>query len=94
MIYFLGAIAIVAWICLVVYAFFLINEDKFNAGGILLCAWLVVTIVIVTLGVNTDNDQGPCLRYETGTHYNPATRTIAPYRRCVERGEWIGDTGQ
>lgn len=34
-------------------------------------------------------DRGPCIRYETTMHYNPATKTVAPARRCAERGEWV-----
>jgi hypothetical protein len=51
-------------------------------------------LVVIPLGVMFERAAqtraaGPCLRYETGTHFNAATRTMMPYRRCVERGEWI-----
>ena len=59
-------------------------------------AWAVVLFGLLILGLGTAlnfADQqaadGPCLRYETGMHYNPATKTAMLYRRCAERGEWI-----
>lgn len=59
-------------------------------------AWAAVLFGVLTLGLGTAlnfADQqaavGPCLRYETGVQYNPATKTVMPYRRCAERGEWI-----
>ena len=59
-------------------------------------AWAAVLFGVLTLGLgaafNLETYQaavGPCLRYETGRQYNPATKTVMPYRSCVERGEWI-----
>ena len=59
-------------------------------------AWAAVLfgLLILSIGatINFADQQaavGPCLRYETGMQYNPATKTAMPYRRCAERGEWI-----
>ena len=61
-----------------------------------MAAWAAVLFGVLTLGLGTalnlvdqQTAAGPCLRYETGAQYNPATKTVMPYRRCAERGEWI-----
>lgn len=71
-------------------------QTVFASSAARMVAWAAVLLGVLTLGLGTAlnfADQqaavGPCLRYETGMQYNPATKTAMPYRRCAERGEWI-----
>jgi len=52
--------------------------------------------VLIALGLGAliqqminESERGPCLAYETHTHFNAATKTMMPMRVCVERGEWV-----
>lgn len=87
------AAALLLWIGAAACALF---QMVFASSATRAAAWAAVLFGVLTLGLGTAlnfADQqaavGPCLRYETGVQYNPATKTVMPYRSCVERGEWI-----
>lgn len=87
------AAAIVLWVGAVFCALY---QTVFASSETRAAAWAAVLFGVLTLGLgaafNLETYQaavGPCLRYETGMQYNPATKTVMPYRSCAERGEWI-----
>lgn len=43
----------------------------------------------VGLVVQSEEEKGPCVQYETQLHFNAATKTMMPARVCILRGEWI-----
>jgi len=82
-------IAFVAWAAAVVWcaAVWADTDSKFAASAGL--ALVVLAIAFMVNLMKNENNQGPCLRYEKSTAYNPATKTVMTYRHCVDRGEWI-----
>ena len=71
-------------------------QTVFASSAARMAAWAAVLFGVLILGLGTvfnladqQTAAGPCLRYETGTQYNPATKTVMPYRHCAERGEWL-----
>lgn len=85
--------AVLLWIGAVIYTGIMAMESH-NERIRLACAALYVGLIVAGVGaalsmVASQAATGPCLRYETGMHYNPATKTMTPYRRCAARGEWI-----
>lgn len=56
-------------------------------SGALVWAFFVLVSLLALAGA--EDATGPCLRHETSLHYNPATKTMAPARHCVERAEWV-----
>lgn len=56
----------------------------------LICAAMIFVVLWGALETHArQNAKGPCLEWSTGTAYNPATKLVSTYRRCVERGEWM-----
>lgn len=87
--YFLTAIAIVAVIGALIFCIFMSVEKedwRFIVGAVVI---IVLIFTFVIKEASEDKAQGPCLQKETNYAYNSATKTMAPYTRCVERGEWI-----
>ena len=91
-----GYIIAAAFLLWVGAALCALHKTVFASSAARMAAWAAVLFGVLTLGLGTAlnfADQqaavGPCLRYETGVQYNPATKTVMPYRRCAERGEWI-----
>lgn len=58
-----------------------------EVAGVLVWAFFVLAVLLALAGAKEAT--GPCLRHETSLHYNPATKTMAPARHCVERAEWV-----
>lgn len=64
--------------------------DDGSLLDIVVAITLVVILVAVILKSATEEEaQGPCLKKETSYTYNAGTKTMMPYTKCVERGEWI-----
>jgi hypothetical protein len=51
----------------------------------------IITALLAALifAVARYEEGGPCLNYTISSSYNPATKTVMPYRVCTDRGEWI-----
>jgi hypothetical protein len=49
----------------------------------------VLTVAVIIGAASQEEDKGPCLKKETSYTYNAGTKTMMPYTKCVERGEWI-----
>lgn len=57
-----------------------------------LVPFTVLLILLIAFGIKSTTEeeaQGPCLKKETSYTYNAGTKTMMPYTKCVERGEWI-----
>lgn len=57
-----------------------------------LVPFTVLLILLIAFGIKSATEeeaQGPCLKKETSYTYNAGTKTMMPYTKCVERGEWI-----
>lgn len=85
------AAAIIGWVGAVFGAAILAIELR--APWSLLAGAMCIGFLVLGFGtllkvMAEEESRGPCLHYETGTQYNPATRTVMPYRYCAERGEW------
>jgi len=89
MIYLLTGAAITAWLAVLAFVFYSAVEKGSMANAFLLAGWLSISIAGVLWLIAEAEQRGPCLRYETGMQFNPATKTTMPYRFCAERGEWI-----
>ena len=85
---FVFAAIVLAWLMAIVYFGGKAVCGSF-VSGLCVCALLIGGFGVVINAVIAEKETGPCLRYETGMHYSPATRTMMPYRTCAERGEWI-----
>jgi len=89
MIYLLIGAAVTAWLAVLAFVFYSAVEKGSMVYAFLVAVWLSLTIAgTLWLRVKAE-ERGPCLRYETGVQFNPATKTTMPYRFCAERGEWI-----
>lgn len=49
---------------------------------------LMVGCIALIFAAADGDPKGPCVRTESGSAYNPATKTMAPYTRCAEYGTW------
>lgn len=87
--YILQATLLCGWVLLL----FFFAGRALDGDGLLYiigAAVMVVLTVAAVLGVaSQEEDQGPCLKKETSYAYNAATKTMMPYTKCVERGEWV-----
>lgn len=90
---FLIAAVMILWVIAIIYTGIMAMESRIwwiRWACAAMCFGLMVAAVGAALNMAAQQTAtGPCLRYETGMHYNPATKTTMPYRRCAERGEWI-----
>lgn len=88
-IYIFQAVLLCGWIALL---FFFVARAMDGEGLPYIAGAVVMTVltVAVIIGAATQEEaKGPCLKKETSYTYNSATKTMAPYTRCVERGEWV-----
>ena len=51
----------------------------------------VLTVAVLIGAASQEEDKGPCLKKETSYAYNAGTKTMMPYTKCVERGEWVNN---
>lgn len=65
-----------------------INRENV-AGLVLFLLWLIGGVGFTINLAREENKKGPCLQWENGMSYNAATKTMMPYKRCSERGEWV-----
>ena len=76
----------------IVLLFFFAGRALDGEGLLYIIGAAVMTVltVAVIIGVASEEDKkGPCLKKETSYTYNAGTKTMMPYTRCVERGEWV-----
>ena len=89
----LVAFGIIVGLGVAVGGFILVLEGAFGDGPFLLApvgvVMMVATLAALIYVMAAESDRGPCLRTETGMAYNAATKTMMPYTRCAERGEWV-----
>lgn len=50
---------------------------------------LVLLLSAMVVGIKSESDSGPCLRYEHSMYYNAGTKSMMPIRLCAERAEWV-----
>jgi hypothetical protein len=50
---------------------------------------VVLTVAFIIGAASQEEDKGPCLKKETSYTYNAGTKTMMPYTKCVDRGEWV-----
>ncbi len=87
--YILQATLLCGWIALL---FFFVGRALDGEGlpYIIGAAVMAVLTVAVVIGAaSQEEEEGPCLKKETSYAYNAGTKTMMPYTKCVERGEWI-----
>ena len=56
---------------------------------VVLGLWMALGLGFVIQAAISEEESGPCLRWETSMIFNPATKMVQPARRCVERAEWV-----
>ena len=88
---FVIAFAFVAWCFVALWWFtFAIGRDF---GGVMtslpLAVWVALTIGALVQVDLAATAAGPCLRWQTVSAFDPATKTVRPARHCAERGEWV-----
>lgn len=96
--YVLGAIVMLIWIGILFGSITLMINTSEQWGNVvfekplhnylLAIAGLIVCIASILWLVNQPEDK-PCVKYETGMQYNPATKTTMPMRYCAQYGEWV-----
>jgi hypothetical protein len=84
--YFLVGLGVTAALGALVWGLYLAVEGS-KAGVLIIVVWSVLLFSFVAW--SGQKEKGPCFEYETGVRYNPATKTMMPYRKCVDRGEWV-----
>ena len=85
----LGALILIAW--MVGVAALLLHwvetgDWAYALLGVILLAIGLGLMVAAMVGLEAKN---PCATYEVQSRYNPAIKSYAPMRVCVERGEWV-----
>lgn len=87
------ATLIVAVSVLLVWLVLKAAEGNMQAGAAAI--GLIIIILGVVINASTEESkQGPCHQYETRMMYNSATKSMAPSRVCILRGEWVKETNQ
>lgn len=87
--YILQAALICGWIALL---FFFVARALDGDGLLYIIGAAVMTVLTVAVVIGAasqEEEEGPCLKKETSYAYNAGTKTMMPYTKCVERGEWI-----
>lgn len=96
MIYIFGAVVALIWIAVLFGSLLLLikvaDQDglftnplydiAFGLAGLIIC-------IASALWFLTQEDDQPCVRYETTMQYNAATKTTMPVRYCAQYGEWL-----
>ena len=85
------AAILVGWIGGVVALIFLWSETDDWRYGLLGAALLVVGFGLLFGSLAEQEAKSPCAAYEVQNRYNPAIKSYAPMRVCVERGEWVAE---
>ena len=88
MIYILFGTSIVIFVFAAYYSIDALLDGGFIAKCASVIFW-IVTFAFLCYAVVESNNKGPCVKYETQMHYNPAVKTMTPARVCVLRGEWV-----
>ena len=93
MMYFLYGVASLVVLGLICYTTFKAMGAAFDYGNPLwIAAAFVLWAAVIGFMINaydSEENKGPCLRYETSMYYNAGTKTMMPARRCAERAEWV-----
>jgi hypothetical protein len=87
--YILQAALLCGWI---VMLFFFVGRALDGDGLLYIIGAAVMTVLTVAVVIGAasqEEEEGPCLKKETSYAYNAGTKTMMPYTKCVERGEWI-----
>ena len=92
MTYLLIGVGVTAWFAVLAFVYYSAVEKGSMVYAFLVAAWIALTIAGALWLRAKAEQRGPCLRYETGVQFNPATKTMTPYRYCAERGEWIEES--
>lgn len=88
MIYLIYGSAIVLFIFAAYYSLEALLDGSYVAKCASVIFW-IVSLAVVFYFVDEENNKGPCVKYETQMHYNPAVKMMMPARVCVLRGEWV-----
>ena len=88
MIYLLYGAAIVLFIFVAYYSLYALFDGGYVVRFLSVIFW-IITIAFLCYAVVESNTKGPCVKYETQMHYNPAVKMMMPARVCVLRGEWV-----
>ena len=87
--YILQATLFCGWIVLL---FFFAGRALDGEGLLYIVGAAVMTVLTVAAVIGAASEEekkGPCLKKEISYTYNAGTKTMMPYTRCVERGEWV-----
>ena len=81
-------------VSVLVFLMWLIAKTIDGSIQAMLGAIVLTTVILgVVLHISfKESEKGPCHKYETQMMYNPATKTVMPYRVCVLRGEWVKES--
>lgn len=86
---FIIAGVLVGWFAVLMFLF-LHGAYGDSIGSLILAFfWLIGGLGFLVNLTLEQSKEGPCLQWETGMSYNPATKTMMPYKRCSSRGEWL-----
>lgn len=88
MVYLLYGAAIVLFIIAAVYSLTVLVDGGYIAKCVSVIFW-IVTFAFLCYAADESDNKGPCVKYETQMHYNPAVKLMMPARVCVQRGEWV-----
>ena len=57
--------------------------------AVLFTVMLAIGLGLIDAAMVKQGAKNPCATYEVQSRYNPAIKSYAPMRVCVERGEWV-----
>lgn len=89
MIYLLQATLLVGYIAALIFTLIKGIENEDWRWIVAFAVLVIFLFAFVMKMASQDEEQGPCVKYETSWSYNAATKTNMPYKVCAERGEWI-----
>lgn len=82
-----------AFMALIVWCVVKAAEGSILSGAIGIIITIIFLGILINLSIEEDK-KGPCHQYETRMMYNSATKSMAPSRVCILRGEWVKETNQ
>jgi MFS family permease len=87
--YIFQAIIVVAYLAALIGTLIMAVDNEDWRWFVPFTVLLILLIAFAIKSATEEEAQGPCLKKETSYTYNSATKTMMPYTKCVERGEWV-----
>lgn len=89
--YFIYAVLTLTWLAVFVVTGVTALMKESIIWTIAFAAVFLVGLTLMFWSLSREENTGPCFVWENSVRFDPATKTMRKYKRCVDRGEWIDE---